>query len=292
MGDASLLDQFLSWFDGKGFATNLISEFVLLLIAGAFYWFIRKLSLWFTVPSLWKAYGATIVCLGALYLAPVEPSALRVFAFLTTTAILLFILRTIFKGYEDIGLGAAFARTQHGVSFDQSLKIADGPLDFLGIGGDKLTKTGEFERAMIRCASSGRAVRMLLSPPDHPLLEMLAKRNGVNTNEYSKNVRESLGRIAKVKTERALDIQVRFYPLRENKDLQIFRLMFLNHKICLWSWTVWGPHLGADNPQVVLLSRDRTNQTSAYNAFHDYFKRLWEDPSCKHVDLAEYLSRP
>lgn len=130
---------------------------------------------------------------------------------------------------------------------------------------------------------------MLLSPPDHPLLEMLAKRNRVDPNEYSKNVRESLRRIAKVKADRALDIQVRFYPLQEDKDLQIFRLMFLNNAICLWSWTVWGPHLGNDNPQVVLLNLKESSQTGAYSAFHDYFKRLWDDPKCEVVELAKYI---
>ena len=145
---------------------------------------------------------------------------------------------------------------------------------------------------MVRCASGGRAVRMLLSPPNHPLLETLARRNSVDPGQYSKNVRESSGRIAKVKMERVLDIQVRFYPLQEDKDLQIFRLMFLNNSICLWSWTVWVPHIGADNPQVVLLNRDRNNQASAYNAFHDYFERLWADPNCERVELADYLPRP
>ena len=129
---------------------------------------------------------------------------------------------------------------------------------------------------------------MLLSPPDHPLLEILAKRNNVDTTSYSKNVKESLRRIARVKADRELNIQVRFYPLEEEKDWQIFRLMFLNNKVCLWSWTVWGLHLGEENPQVILVNTDKISQTSAFNAFHDYFKRLWEDPRCKSVDWDAY----
>ena len=56
-----------------------------------------------------------------------------------------YILRVIFKGYEDVGFSAAFAKTQHGVGFERSLQIADGPLDFLGIGGDKLTMANQRE---------------------------------------------------------------------------------------------------------------------------------------------------
>jgi hypothetical protein len=176
------------------------------------------------------------------------------------------------------------------VGFEESLQLARSSLDFLGIGGHKLTeKTEAFEAAMRRCAVGGKTVRLLLSHPDNPLLETLATRNDTVKGRYSRNVKDSLKRIARLKADASLNIEVRFYPHQKDKDLQIFRLMFIDNSVCLWSWTVWDQLMGRDNPQVIVLNRAKGGpERSAYHAFQDYFNRLWDDDSVIVADLEIY----
>ena len=189
-----------------------------------------------------------------------------------------------------LGIVDAHKRTIDGIDFKTSLNLARSSIDFLGIGADKLTKLEEFEGAMRRCGGSGNRVRLLLSPPDNPILERHAKRNGVDASAYKDKVRESLRRIARMRAQHDLAIEVRFYPAANTKDLQQFRLMFIDGSICLAGWTVWGKHIGMDNPQLVLKERRRVHpDIAAYKAFHDYFEALWDDRDTTTVDLGQYI---
>ena len=142
---------------------------------------------------------------------------------------------------------------------------------------------------MRRCGTSGNRVRLLLSPPDNIILERQARRNGVNDSAYKDKVRLSLQRIARLQAESDLAIEVRFYPAATNKDLQQFRLMFIDGSVCLASWTVWGAHVGTDNPQMVLKERRRIHpDVTAYKAFYDYYEALWGDADTKSINLADY----
>ena len=193
----------------------------------------------------------------------------------------------VLRPLSRLGIVDAHSRTVNGINFKSSLNLAQSSIDFLGIGADKLTSLKEFEPAMLRCGASGNRVRFLLSPPDNPILERHARRNGVDAAAYKKKVKESLDRIAKVKTEHDLAIEVRFYPADSTKDLQQFRLMFIDELICLAGWTVWGKHEGKDNPQLVLRERKRIHpDITAFKAFHDHFEALWDDAGTQLVELS------
>jgi hypothetical protein len=228
--------------------------------------------------------------LGLFFFPGQDNWLLRLAAFIVAACFLGFVLRAIIKGYDDLGIGSAFRSTQLGVGFEESLGLASSSLDFLGIGGHKLTEKMEaFEAMMRRCAVGGKTVRLLLSHPDNPLLQTLAVRNDKVPNRYSRNVKDSLKRIARLKTDASLNIEVRFYPHQKHRDFQIFRLMFIDNSVCLWSWTVWDQSMGRDNPQVILLNRAEGGpERSAYHAFQDYFNRLWEDDSVIVADLENY----
>jgi hypothetical protein len=193
--------------------------------------------------------------------------------------------------FSRIGVVDAYSTTVGGVNYKRALSMATKSMDFLGIGGDKITIEPEFEEAMVRCASSNQKVRFLLSPHYNPVLEKVARLNGTSAGSYGDKVKQSVTRIAELRKSRSLDIEVRYYAAKHDKDYQQFRLMFINDHLCLWSWTVWGKHIGRDNPQVILKNLDHDAQVrvpSAYKAFKDHFDALWSDSETVRQDFLEY----
>jgi hypothetical protein len=236
---------------------------------------------WSKIEVVWRLVGLCIAALLPLYWLTERPN---LFAFLGTAGALAVICYFCMQGFMRVGLIDAHLTTEKGIDYSASLKMAARSISFLGIGADKLTSLPEFSSAMERCAVGGRKVRLLLSPPENPLLATLAQRYGGNPKEFGDKVRESLRRIKKLKQSKDLDIEVRFYPTSRSRDLQQFRLMFIDDAVCLLSWTVWGNHIGRNNPQVILKNAPRKNpQVTAYRAFQDYFDALWEASSV--VDL-------
>jgi hypothetical protein len=250
-------------------------------------WISKKIRFWAVIEVQAIVGTALVLVLGFQY---VENTTVRVGVTLIVSLIVMAALQFILSGYKDLGIGSAYSSTEKGVGFRDSLDLARNSLDFLGIGGHKLTENIEaFEAAMKRCAVGGKSVRLLLSDPKNPLLAKLALRNDKKLNAYARNVTDSLRKIAKVKFDSDLNIEVRFYPHQTGKDFQNFRLMFIDGSICLWSWTVWGAAMGRDNPQIILHNKTRDAQSrAAYHAFQDYFNRLWEDELVEKVDLMLY----
>jgi len=191
------------------------------------------------------------------------------------------------RGLIASGIADAFVATGSGVDYKASLRLSRKSISFLGIGADKLTAEPEFRNALERCATNGRVVRLLLSPPDNGLLETLARRNGANPDAYKVKVNESLRRLRKFKEDDGYNVEVRFYPSVHEWDLQQFRLMFIDDNICLLSWTVWGAHLGRNNPQIVLKQPSTVvSEATLYKAFADHFQEVWQGGQV--VDLALY----
>lgn len=251
----------------------------------------RMVPRWFRVPVTYKAYGAIVIIFVAMYILPGQvDNRIHLITVCVGALILGFFMRGILGGYHSLGISTAYRSTEEGLGFEQSLTMATSSIDFLGIGAAKLTeRTVAFDAAMKRCASGGKTVRLLLSDPSNPLLQTLAARNDISTDRYARNVRDSLRRIARLVSDNKLDIQVRFYPSQGNKDFKTFRLMFVDNKVCIWSWAIWDTTLGRNNPQVILLNKaDGSSDCLAYRAFHDHFNRLWEDGAVRPADLSQY----
>jgi hypothetical protein len=105
-----------------------------------------------------------------------------------------------------------------------------------------------------------------------------AKQKNVNPKEYKKRVQESLERLASFKLDRGMNIEVRFYPSLANRDLQLFRMMFINDELCLLSYNVIGEGDGSQLPQLHLTNFTHTrNVESFYYPFREYFEKLWVD---------------
>lgn len=183
------------------------------------------------------------------------------------------------RNFRRMGLSAAFTKTSQGIGFEASLSLATRNFDFLGIGANKLIKCSNFEDAMARCGSSGRIARFLLSHPENPSLERMARRNGVDPQEYKERVRNTIDEIKKIQRKRGLNIEVRLYRGAEDQDFQRFRLLFIDEELCLLGWTVWGSHEGKENPQVVLYNKKNSAESdqTMYKAFSDYYELLWRE---------------
>jgi hypothetical protein len=173
-----------------------------------------------------------------------------------------------------IGLIGADREISTGIDFKRSLDLCSNSLEFLGVGASKLTKEGDaFEKAMQRCHRSHTPIRFLLSSPNNPELEKIARQARRDPGEYQKAVRESLRIIAQQKIDRARNIEVRFYG-----RLPLFRLMFIDGWLCLASHYVFGEGEGTDWPQLhVRRMPSERDVKSLYEPFRRYFQELWDE---------------
>lgn len=215
----------------------------------------------------------------------------RLDAWVTAFLVLLAAVSATFytlKDFFSLGVIDVNKKAVDGIGFSQSLVLTHHSLSFLGIGASKLTDDPEFEPAIQRCVT-GTPCRFLLSPPDNNLLETLARRNGGTPDQYKDRVSASLKILARLKIDKGLDIEVKFHPTTNRKDFQQFRLMFIDGQICLLSWTVWGSHIGRENPQIVLRNdvKSPDHKKQLYSAFYAFFEEMWEAAGPT-VDLSLY----
>lgn len=115
---------------------------------------------------------------------------------------------------------------------------------------------------------------MLCAPNDKRLVNA-ALRCGKAENEYKNIVIDSLRKIARLKMERAICIEVRFYP---NNYEPIFRLMLIDDSICLFSYNVWGEGDGSQYPQLHIVNGPQNQRTVQYFYYplEIYFDNLWD----------------
>lgn len=183
-----------------------------------------------------------------------------------------------------VGLVGADVQTRRGLAAVDSLKLCTSSLGFLGTGGTKLTRSGEFAKAVARCTSSGNTVRMLLSKPDAENLVMAAKLAAKPEGDYRTSVTTSLRVIAELREERGAKIEVRFYS-----GVSPFRLMFINDRLCLFSYNVYGTADETEYPQLLVASNLNDKRRSYYWGFEKYFYSAWDTAASNIWDFKEYL---
>jgi hypothetical protein len=170
-----------------------------------------------------------------------------------------------------VGLVGADVQTRRGLTAADSLKLCTSDLRFLGTGATKLTRSGEFAGAMARCTSSGNTIRMLLSKPDAENLVTAAKLAAKPEGEYRTSVTTSLRAIAELRDKRGANIEVRFYS-----GVPPFRLMFINDRLCLFSYNVYGTADETKYPQLLIASNLSDKRRSYFWGLEKYFDRAWE----------------
>jgi hypothetical protein len=183
-----------------------------------------------------------------------------------------------------VGLVGADVRTNRGVTATESLKLCTSGLMFLGTGGAKLTRSDEFEGAVARCTSAGNTVRMLLSKPDAENLVVAAKLAAKPQDEYRMTLSSSLRAIAEMRDKRGGQIDVRFYS-----GVSPFRLMFINDRLCVFSYNVYGTADETEYPQLLITSNPSDKRRSYYWGLEKYFDKAWDDAAGSVWDFKEYL---
>lgn len=192
--------------------------------------------------------------------------------------------------FHRVGVLDAYKSTEKGISYAASVTQPTHSFDFLGVGAHKLTSEKEFSKMVERFGTGTRPIRFLLSPPENPILKGLAARNVLDKNTYGDRVKASLKILAELSEKRKFNIEVRFYRSLGGPVFHQFRLVFIDDRYCIMSYTVWDAKEGRNNPQLILRSRGREAQSrSLYATFKDYFESLWEDEKTIPVDLKKYL---
>jgi hypothetical protein len=176
-----------------------------------------------------------------------------------------------FQRFWAVGLRGADPEIAKGINYDQALKLCKNQLEFLGTGGAKLTTEREFEQALLRCRQD-RPIKFLLCKPTADILTHATKRAGRDADTYRKVVLDSLQKIARLRNDRKLNIEVRFYT-----EPSIFRLMFIDDSICLASYNLFGEGDGSQLPQLHIAKppEDQRVVTSFFYPFKVYFDELW-----------------
>jgi hypothetical protein len=235
------------------------------LISGSFYF------LW----MLWTIIN--VIAFINVLIKPLSSSSILILgATLITTSFLLFLFTwREFDQFWKIGIRGADQSIKTGVDYNKALQMCRNSLVFLGTGAAKLSKSDEFEEALIRCRQD-RPIKLLLTKPTDNNLASAAQRAGKANDEYKLTVLTSLEKIAQIRERRKINIQVRFYP--ENPEYQpIFRLMFIDDSICLVSYNIFGDGNGSQLPQLHITRAPELKRvsTSFYYPFELYFNWLW-----------------
>jgi hypothetical protein len=222
--------------------------------------------------------GGLIIASSA-YLFPPTSGIVSILAFGVLVLAVLFPLIRRIVVHISCGIAGADLRTNSGIDYRQSLRMATDGFEFLGFAGGKLVELApDFEKAMERCHKQGHPIRFLLCPPDNRLFIEAAKRAGkTDEREFEKIAIKSLKKIAELKNQRQFNIDVRFYSAPTEADMPEFRLLFLNGSFLLVGYYIFGENRDRELPQM-LLSKDRVRgeKSSFYYPFRMYFDSLWK----------------
>ncbi len=271
-------------------ALNLIQEISVniaaTIILGLLAWGRRKFLLLFSKPNpripaillfllllVWLLMNGLVVY---LVYRNVLPNWLLASVPLLTSSLLFCFLWKELAEFWSVGLRGADREIRRGLDTRRALELCSNHLEFLGTGAAKLTREAEFEEALLRCRPD-QPIRFLLSKPTHQNLTHAANRAGKDRDEFRRIVITSLKRIAEIKNQRSLNVEVRFYP-EYPSFYPIFRLLFIDNSICLASYNVYGEGEGSQLPQLHVVRPPESNRVvdSFYYPFHSYFTWLWD----------------
>jgi hypothetical protein len=189
--------------------------------------------------------------------------------------------------YARIGLSSAQKSVASGTNYDAALRLCRDGFWFLGTGAAKLTSSPEFENTIRRCNHTGK-MRILLSTPDNNMLEEAERQANVTPGSYKRSVLSSLRKLKQYHEERSYVFEVRFYPSNSKRDVQDFRMMFIDHELLLLSYNAYGMGDGRNAPQLVLTkSRLASTKSNFYFPYENYYDKLWAES--KIWDFIEYV---
>lgn len=180
--------------------------------------------------------------------------------------------------FKDItGIDSVDKSMRDGLSPEESLKLCNNNIKFLGIAANKLVNSDDFNNAIQRCNRSGEPIQFLLSHPENPILRQAARRAGKQIDEYRRMVENTLERLRALENEHGYNIKVRLYKSESETGPPSFRLFFIDNNAVLVSYYVFGEGDGLHMPQIRITKPANDRDTKNYYfAFKHYFNSLWE----------------
>ncbi len=194
--------------------------------------------------------------------------------FAVSSIILGYVIFREFEAFWRLGFLGADRTIKTGINYCKALHMCKDSLEFLGIGASKLIAEGQcFNDAITRCHRDDRPIKLLICPPDHPELLVIARRAGHPDSQYQDTVTRSLRALSDLKIKQSRNIEVRFYS-----ELPLFRLMFINDNICLLSHYILGEGDGSQLPQLHIWKKPpgRRDIESFYYPLKKFFDKTWE----------------
>lgn len=174
------------------------------------------------------------------------------------------------------GLEGADPAIRKGLNYKKALSLCHNELCLLGIGAAKLTAQPNFRAALKRCAEiEGGNIRFLLTRPENAFLQEAARQAGERVDEYQQRVEDSLRTLARIHLDEGVKMEVRFYT--DPAFIPLFRLMFIDDRLCLVSYNAFGHGDGSGLPQIRVSRRtDAQKHVSFYYPYRLYFETLWK----------------
>lgn len=212
----------------------------------------------------------------------------EMFGLLATLIVLGFALWELSRFWR-VGLQGADPSISRGLDYGKALDLCQNEMWLLGTGAAKLSGHPKFEPAVRRCSrieEDTPRVRFLLARPGSVFLGSAARQAGKPDHAYQERVSDSLRTLARLRKD-GVNLEVRFY--REETFLPLFRLMFIDNRLCLASYNVFGHGDGSELPQVRVSRDDVRDFASFYDPFRRYFAALWEDAAV--WDPGEFLPK-
>ena len=270
-------DFFLDKAFWQGVASNLL---VLALVAGFGY-----VMSWANVAILrWQRPGskrrlADLLLVASLFALVFAMPAATIGgkALLSVVALALFYNSRELRRFWSAGMIQADSNVKVGLDYKQALNTCHNEIWFMGAGASKLVNAQGFEDAVRRCnRSSGGTLKFLLEHPRSRILREAAIQASQPKEQYQHKVRQSLRRLADLRKDSGLLIDVRFYE--ETQRRPIVRLFFADDRWCLFSYYVFGEGDGSQLPQlhVQKFTKNRRDVGSFYHPLRELFRQAWE----------------
>lgn len=282
---SNLVKILLSYKDG--IVQSLIAGVILLICPFYIKKFYNKIPLRFLNSHFYAEFASYLLLLLASFVFYLNNSgSLSDKASFVTVTCLIFSSVAIkmihFRKLRKLGIIAIDKEMQTGTTVEKALDMVNRNLDFIGVGADKLLKSSSFKPAVRRCIKNGGKIQLILCDPDSPALIDMARAAEIqDIEEYRETVLAAHKTIERMIVEKKWPISLFIYQAKSIKQLPVFRLMVIDKKTYVSSYSVYGLGDKASQlPQLICYKSGQSeNEYKTFSHAFENFKKYMIDSS-------------